>query len=114
MRSSGDGLALATWLTMDQTFCLAVSMTGPIEPEQSMQKTMSILGLSSAAAGAAAAGFGASAALAAIAKIADATNRVRTIKGMDTRVVMETSVWFPRWTPSWRKSFGNAPGKPGG
>src|SRR5881628_3778605 len=46
MRSSGEGLARAISLTMAQTFCLAVSMTGPMEPEQSMQKTTSILGLS--------------------------------------------------------------------
>src|SRR3954468_472812 len=46
MRSSGAGLALAIWLTMAQTFCLAVSMTGPMEPEQSMQKTTSMWGRS--------------------------------------------------------------------
>jgi len=31
---------------MDQTFCFAVSMTGPMEPEQSMQKTTSMWGFS--------------------------------------------------------------------
>src|SRR5688572_766430 len=48
MRSSGEGLARAVSLTMAQTFCLAVSITPPMEPEQSMQKTTSMRGLSSA------------------------------------------------------------------
>src|SRR5687768_6244160 len=46
MRSSGEGLALAISFTIAHTFCLAASITGPMLPEQSMQKTTSIRGFS--------------------------------------------------------------------
>src|SRR4051794_31757439 len=48
MRKIGVGLILATSLTIAQTFCLAVSMTGPMLPEQSMQKTRSTTGVPAA------------------------------------------------------------------
>src|SRR5687768_17091717 len=62
MRSSGEGFALAISLTIDHTFCFAVSMTPPIEPERSMQKTTSTRGLSAGTTAAAtgAASFGGS------------------------------------------------------
>src|SRR5437016_4742998 len=44
MRRIGEGLARAISFTIDQTFCLAVSITGPMEPEQSRQKTTSMWG----------------------------------------------------------------------
>src|SRR5688572_26596392 len=48
MRSTGAGLARATSLTIVQTLRLAVSMTCCMEPERSMQNTMSTLGRSCA------------------------------------------------------------------
>src|SRR5688572_24474119 len=44
MRRIGEGLACAISLTIDQTFCLAVSITPPMLPELSTQKTMSMCG----------------------------------------------------------------------
>src|SRR5688572_15855184 len=98
MRGSGEGLALAISFTIAHTFCLAASITGPMLPEQSMQNTTSIFGLSvSGLTRASRAGSGAGAtAGAAYAEQVSSSAPTTTETAFSRSVLIESSIMWRR------------------